>query len=239
MLVNFNQSYLFLLKIARIMSENTDLPEIPGLFVDLHAKVSPVILATILGVNVSLVYQESQAGRLPSVLTEATYLECLHMYLAYFKKRQELALEKERNAHELRMQKQADAARIKEEAAKNKSSGKSFGGDDGAIPTELIITKYKQDIKVNMAREAQLWLRIAVEKEEYLVVNELNELVKPFLMTIRDMLISLSFDNPSVSDRIDDIMSALYDTGVALLQDSAEDKATYVQTMLNMDVSDV
>jgi len=223
-----------------------------SLIVNMDEKVSPIVLASILGINISLVYQESQAGRLPLVLTEATYKECLQMYIAHFKKSVDLKLVKEQNEQELKKAKLAEDTRLKEEKIRIKEeldrakagSKRSFSstGDepnDGMPP--LMAAKMKQDIRLGIAKEAQLWLKIAIERGEYISVNELYELTEPFLQAIKNVLVSLSSDIPEVQQAVDDGMETLYNLGVKLIENANNDGEQFVQMMLEreLELSDI
>lgn len=54
--------------------------------IDLDKPISPARLAGVLGISAAMVYQGMQDGKLP-VKTSATYRECLHHYIGYYKKR--------------------------------------------------------------------------------------------------------------------------------------------------------
>jgi hypothetical protein len=58
-------------------SENTQL-------ININGKVSPAVLASLLGINVSMVHQGRQDGKLPPN-SSANYRECLNHYINYWK----------------------------------------------------------------------------------------------------------------------------------------------------------
>lgn len=213
-----------------------------SLIVDLHAKVSPAKLAAILGVNVSLVYQEAQKGRLPTEVTESTYLECLHMYLSHFKKKQDVLVERERLASELKEKKLAEDRRLKEEKLRLKEeedkrtrlSKEDKYGEDGMPP--LLAAKYKQDIRLNIAKEAQLWLKIAIERQEYVSVKELLDICEPFIATIKIALNSIAEDIPESKKRINQGLEALYNLGLTMIDKTNLDKDSFVKAMLEKEI---
>lgn len=220
-----------------------------SVIVNMDAKVSPIVLASILGINISLVYQEAQSGRLPLNITEATYKECIQMYIAHFKKSVELKLAKEQNEQELKLAKLAEDTKIKEEKlrikeeldrskASNKRSFSSVGEDDGndGMPP-LMAAKIRQDIRLGVAKEAQLWLRVAIERGQYIAVNELYELTEPFLQAIKNVLVSLASDIPEVQEAVDQGMETLYNLGVKLIEESENDGERFVQRMLEREIS--
>lgn len=226
------------------------------LIINLDAKVSPIILASILGVNISLVYQEAQAGRLPLNITEATYKECIQMYITHFKKNADLKLVKEANEQELRKAKLIEDTRLKEEKFRLKDeqdraraesktrrtfSSVSDGDDSNDGMPPLVAAKMKQDIRLGIAKEAQLWLRIAIERQEYISVNELYKLTEPFLQAIKNVLVSIASDVPEVQSSVDQGMETLYNLGVKLIENSANDGEQFVQRMLDkeLDLTDI
>lgn len=52
--------------------------------IDLNGKTSPAVLASMLGINVSMVYQGRQDGKFPPN-SDATYRECITYYANYWK----------------------------------------------------------------------------------------------------------------------------------------------------------
>ena len=54
--------------------------------IDLDSVPSPAVLAGILDIPVSMVHQGRQDGKLPAKVT-ATYRECIHQYIHYYKKK--------------------------------------------------------------------------------------------------------------------------------------------------------
>lgn len=220
--------------------------------INIHSKVSPIVLANLLGCNVSLIYQHSQLGRLPIDFTEHTYLECLHMYIGYYKKSVELKVVKERNEQELRLAKVAEESRLKEEKDRarieaerqkeaNKTKRRTFNagdgddGDDGLHP--LIAAKMKQDIRIGKAKEGQLLLRNMIDRGEYISMREVYELLEPFLQAIKNNLVSISSDIPEVQEQIDQNMSNLYNLGVTIADKAAEDGKLIVQKILNTELN--
>lgn len=228
-----------------------------SLIVNLDAKVSPIILASILGVNISLIYQESSCGRLPLNITEATYKECIQMYITHFKKNADLKLTKEANEQELRRAKLAEDTRIKEEKIRLKEeqdrakaeskTRRTFssledgeeGSNDGMPP--LVAAKMKQDIRLGIAKELQLYQRIAIERNDYVAVKEIIPLLEPFLQAIKNNLVDLSADNPEIQEKIDQNLESLYNLGVAMIEKADLDSDRYVQYILDkeLDITDI
>lgn len=210
--------------------------------VNLDAKVSPQILAGILGINVSLLYQEAQIGRLPSVLIESTYRECIQMYLKHFKKSVDLKVEQARIEADLKREKLAadikfkeDKIRIQAEAASKRRTGGIEGVIDEGMPP-LMAAKVKQDIRLGQAKEAQLWLKIAIERKEFISVGELFELCEPTVGAIKNVLTTLSADFPEAKPAVNQALESLYSLGVRMVEKSVADSADYIQRMLDKDI---
>lgn len=208
--------------------------------IDLDGLVSPAILASIIGCNVSLVYQEVQQGRLPAVLIESTYRECLHMYIRHFKKNQDLKIERERNAHNLAVAKLEEASKLK--MAKAEASGgtsRRFGSDeneDGSSMPPLMAAKYKQDIRLNIARETQLWIKASIERGEYISSEVLADLCEPILGTMRETLVALSRTSPEAEKAVDLVMENLYSLGVTLTEQAQRDSERFIDAILKKEI---
>jgi len=56
----------------------------PSQIIDLNKQASPAVLSGMFGVNVKLIYQYRQDGKLPPN-TDATYKECVHWYANFWK----------------------------------------------------------------------------------------------------------------------------------------------------------
>jgi len=214
-----------------------DLGEVKGL-IDLDSKVSPIILAGILDINVSLIYQEMQVGRLPNPVTEATYRECVLMYIKHFKKNADLRILKEENSHAMSIAKLDEASKLK--LAKVEASSKatrSFGGDDsdGGMPP-IMMAKYKQDIRLNIARETQLWIKASIERGEYISMEELVEVIEPFMMSIRQTLMQLALLSDDAESAVDLAMDTLHDLGNRLVADADTDKSNFIKEVLAKEI---
>ena len=224
--------------------------------INIHAKVSPIVLANLLGCNVSLVYQHSQLGRLPIDFTKHSYLDCLHMYIGYYKKSVEIKLLKESNEQEVRLAKIAEEGRLKEvkdrekaeierqkEANKTKrrvmNLGDLEGDDDGLHP--LIAAKMKQDIRNGRAREGQILLKSMIERSEYISANEMYNLLEPFLQAIKNNLVNISSDIPEVQLQIDQNMENLYNLGMVIADKADKDGKELVQKLLDttLDIAEI
>lgn len=190
-----------------------DLPELPDGVIYLEGKTSPMVLAGILGVNVSLIYQESQAGRLPRNFQEKTYRENLQSYISYYKKAQDVKLEKERERQR----------EIKEN-----------GAYVAIHPT--VEKKYLQDIRLNVVREAQGWQKLAIERKKYISLDEMQAICEPFVLTIREHLLTLSMFSIEAQKEVDNMMDILYSLGKALVNKAQEDDSLFVDTKLKEEI---
>lgn len=186
---------------------------------DLDSKVSPAILAGIFGVNVSLLYQEVQIGRLP-ILIESTYRECIQHYIAHFKKSVDVKILKEKNEYDLRL----------------KRAGMGTIGPNDSFDDSLVANKMKQEIRLNKAREAQIWLRIAIERQDYLSVKEFIPLIEPFVLSIKNILLSMADDVPSLQNKVDEGMASLYNFGKRILDITKSDSENFISAMMEKNI---
>ena len=212
--------------------------------IDIDDKASPSVLSAILGINVSLLYQEAQKGRLPNPVNESSYKECVQAYVYHFKKTQDLKIEKERNEQKLKEAKLAADLEFKERKhranldARRNQLGTSEDGDllDEGMPP-LVAAKTKQEIRLAIAREQQLWIRASVERGDYISMVELIELCEPIIMTIRQGLLSLSLENDELQERVDNIMESLYKFGTVLAEQAEKDSKIFVKQVMERDIN--
>jgi hypothetical protein len=209
------------------------------IIINLESNCSPAILAGILGVNVAYLYQNAQAGIIPSDFINYSYRTIIRTYYNYYKKNMELKVVKENNEHELRIVKEKEASRLREEKFKHKEAQKKSFSDgdseDGGLHP-LVAAKMKQEIRLNVAKEAQLWLKIAIERQEYIAVKELFGLVEPFMQAIKNLLVSLANDVPEVTGQIDQGMEHLYNLGTKIMEHADIDSQKFVERMLDKDI---
>jgi len=214
--------------------------------INLDGKVSPAILSSILGINVSLVYQECQKGRLPSPIVEHTYREAIQAYINHFKKAQDLKIEKERNEtrlKEIKLEKDLEfkdrklraKLEAEEKARQEKGKSRDFSQDDDGMPP-LMAAKTRQDIRLGRAREQQLWIKASIERGEYLNILELKELVEPLIMTIRQSLLSIALENDIVQKQVDQIMENLYQLGVTMVEQAEIDSDRFISTVMEQEI---
>ena len=206
------------------------------LYID--GKVEPVKLAALLGVNISLIYQDHQKGLFgPTPFIDMTYQEAIQTYRKNLVKSVELKLAKEETDRQIKLKKIEEDRIFKEKKAKNSFSATLIGdGEDTIHP--LMKKKITQDIKLNRVKEVQSWLKIAEEKKQFLSANELITLLEPFIHVIKNVLISISTDYPETQEKIDTCMKNLYDFGEKLISQAGEDDNIFVDEMLEKDIDD-
>jgi hypothetical protein len=195
------------------------------IFININDKVSPAILASLINRNVSLVYQWAQQGRFPDIKEGSyTYKQCIDHAISSLLK-----------AEEAKKVKAELDAKIKAERAQR---GKFISGDSEFDDTihPLMAAKLKQNIKTEIAREADLWQKIAIKRGEYVALGDKLELVESFVLSIRDTLIFISNNYPEIQARVDEAMEELYQLGVTLIAEADVDMDSYIDTMLAKEV---
>lgn len=202
--------------------------------VNLDAPVVPVILAEILGITPQLLYKEAAAGRLPTKLAEHSYRECIQRYVQYLKQMQEVELTKERNAHELKMKKAAKGG-VRTRLQSNVHTANELDIADESLHP-LLQRKIIQEIKSRRVTEVQTWLRVANERREVLVVSHLQQLLEPFILVIKNVLVTLAIDFPDTRDRIDQALDNLYKLGCKVMEETGEDEEAFLQHMLDLPI---
>ena len=212
------------------MSSENDTP----LIVNLKGKVSPAVLASLFDCNVSLLYQEGQKGRLPSELTESTYLECIHMYLRHFKKNQDLKLARLEADTKLKEEKLKNDLEFKKRKFSS-PSGDSEG--DGFAPIHpLVALKMKQDVRLGRAKEEQLLQKTAIERNEFISLEVMQELIEPLIISLRGNLMALADISAENEKIVDDIMDNIYTLGVKLSEDARDDAKEFFKEMMEREI---
>lgn len=209
------------------MAESTQI-----IFINPDDKVSPATLAGLLNRNVSLIYQWGTTGRLPDIKNGSfTYRQCLDHLLSSLLR-----------AEEAKILKVQEDTRIKEELARVKDENKrkkfSVNDRDGVTEYEdsmhpLMAAKLQQSIKTEYAREAELWQKIAIKNSEYVDFREKLDLVQPFILQIRDLLLGIAIDFPEAEKTIDEGMEHLYNLGCKILEEVKIDREGFVEEMLS------
>ncbi|MCK9622608.1 MAG: hypothetical protein M0R47_18990 [Methylobacter sp.] len=211
----------------------------PEALLYIDGKVEPAKLAALLGVNISLIYQEKQQGLFgEKEFIDMTYREAIQVYRNRLKKSVELKVAKEETERQIKLKKIEEDRIFKEKKAKNNMSGGliNLDGEDTMHP--LMKKKMIQEIKLSRVKEVQSWMKVAEEKKQFLNAAELTNLLEPFMHVIKNVLISISTDYPQTQEKIDSCMNNLYGFGEKLLQQVNEDEAMFVEEMLDKDIDD-
>lgn len=195
----------------------------------LDGETSPAILASILGCNVSYVYQEAQKGRLPADPKRATYRENIQFYLNYFKKAQDLKIEKQRLEFDLKEKKLQEDLEFK----KRKSIGFTIGSEAG---DSLEGKKLMQDIRLGRAKEEQLLQKTAIERGEYISIEKQAELLEPLFIQLRSSLLALADTDEQNQKLVDQVMEDLFNLGVKLFEEAEADAKEYVAQMMEREI---
>lgn len=213
-------------------------------FIDLDTKVSPAILASIFGCNVSLIYQDVQSGKLPNPIIDHTYRECIQFSRKYMLKNVEVKLEKEANEQRLKEAKLIEDTKFREsklrakekteQDSRERKNDSGFEGDDGMPP--LLAAKVKQEIRLGIAREQQLWIKASIDRADYLSQEELLELCEPLMLAIRQSLISVSLESEEAEKQIDLLMENLYKLGTTMVDHSNIDSDNFISAIMKKEI---
>lgn len=190
------------------------LEELPPFFLDLEQKVEPAKLAGILGCNVSWLYQCSQTNKVPGEVKDHSYLSWIRKYIDYYKNNTEAKVTK---------------YKLEQEEKAKRFTNKD-GENEGMPP--LVAAKIKQEIRLNLAKEAQIWQKNAIERWDYISIAEMTELVEPFIMTIRTNLLEIALQSEEVEKKVDEIMDTLYILGIRLVEKAEKEQKEIVEKIL-------
>ena len=202
--------------------------------INLDARVSPAILAGIFGCNVSLIYQDVQAGKYSKPITDYTYREAIQATRKYLIKNEGVKIEKLRLANELAIAKLEETSKTKRAKAASRVDG--YASEEETSMPPLMAAKYKQDIRVNIARESHLWIKASIERGEYISLPILVELAEPFIMAIRQSLLTIGMESDETEKQVDMAMTNLYSLGVKLVEDAKYDANNFIDTILTKDI---
>ena len=203
----------------------------------LDGKVEPAKLAGILGINVSLVYQNHQAGLYGTKpLIEQTYKEALRNLRSNLVKSVELKVAKEETERQVKLKKIEEDRIYKQTKAKSSGIASLMDAEDTMHP--LMKKKLEQDIKLNRVKEVQAWIKVAEEKKQFLNAHELSLLIEPFVHTIKNILVSISTDFPETARQIESCMNNLYNLGEKIINYTDKDDEMFVDEMLAKDLEE-
>ena len=96
----------------------------------------------------------------------------------------------------------------------------------------LVAAKIKQEIRLNLAKEAQIWQKNAIERGDFISIAEMTELVEPFIMTIRTNLLEIALQSEETEKKVDEIMDTLYVLGTRLVEKAEKEQKEIVEKIL-------
>lgn len=191
-------------------------------------KVQSRVLCSLIGKSTSVVYDYERRGALPTNFTSHTYVECLTHLVAYLSKNAE--------AKAIKAEAEAKIAIAKaENGASGRGRPRSGTTQEGEM-LPIMEAKLTQDIRLNVAREYQVWTKTAIERGDYINMQELLLLIEPFILTIKQGLVDLSNRNPDFEKPVDELMEHLYTLGVKLMEQADKDKVSVVQEIIDKEV---
>jgi hypothetical protein len=185
-------------------------------------KVSPSTLAAILGYTAPLLYQEAARGVIPTNFTDYTYKEIIHNYVKYFKKAQDVKLEK------VKAEQESYKAR--------KGIIRGDGSDSSQEMNELALAKMKSDVRLNVAKEAQVWLKTYVERQQYISIESLIEIAEPVILNMKSIILSISEKNPLMEEKVDLLFDNLHTLGKMLVDSAEHDGNKFLDTIMQQEI---
>lgn len=205
-----------------------------GTEINITDKAQARVLEALTGKSISNLYSLQTRGAFAfddgKPFTEHSYIECIQALTTYFSKNAE--------AKAIKAEEMKGIALIKAEAGGGKPEklGRPVAGiqADGEMHP-LVAAKTIQDIRVNVARETQIWVKTAIERGEYVSLPRLQELIEPFVLTIRQRLLELGTIE-ECQQPVDEMMESLYDLGVKLSEGAVRDEKEFVKAILAKDI---
>ncbi len=196
--------------------------------------VQPRVLAGLVGKDVTQIYSWAQDGRLPRPIGSATYQEAFTRLIDSLLKQEDLKKLKFEENLRLRQEQQA-----RKESNKDTKTTKFTDFTDDGEMHPLMADKLRMAIRKDHATTAQTWQKVAIERGDYISASEMEGLVRPFMLTIRDSLESIIHDFPETQTKIDSIRSSLYTIGMQLLTNANIDKENFINTILETDIAEL
>lgn len=164
-----------------------------------------------------------------------SYADCIRSYVKHLKSTKDIKEKAELERVRLKEQAELDKA----EQRRSRMSANTFGGetDDAAEEMkQLTLEKLKEDIKRTRADTERLVIDNSIKKKSYLDKQELIAVTTPFILELRNTLVTISHEFPETQKRIDDSMEELHSLGVKMLEEVQRDTEEYVEDILSMDV---
>lgn len=214
------------------------------LTINLSEKVSPQKLAAIFGCNVSLIYQDAQAGKLPDLKNgDFTYLECIQHSRRYLIKNEGVKLAKIELEASTKEAKIAADLRYKESQLRAKEAleekareAKKSGNFSEEVLSPLMSAKVKQEIRLSVAREQQVWIRSQAERGAYYSAEEMLMLCEPILDTVKQILLKLASTSEAAEKPVDEAIAEFHQLGQTLIEQSKVDEERFITAIMNREV---
>lgn len=136
-----------------------------------------------------------------------------------------------RESNEAKLLKEQNRATELEAKPRFKSS------DERQRLEEITIAEKIQKIKLDKARETDVWIKNAANRGLLIDKSELEQLMFPSLTTMYNILQHTAIQTPELMPTIDKCLTVLFNIGEKLEKIALGDGQTYVDTMLNSDVN--
>lgn len=218
------------------MSENNEIVESPRL-IDLNSKSQPRTLAALIGRDHTQLYSWAQQGRIPSPITEHSYDTMIKAIINTLIAAEGAKVLKIQENTRLREEQQARKAEERESKGQKTTKFTDFVDDGDLHP--LMADKIRMTIRKDNATTIATLQKVAIERGDYISVTEMEELVKPFLITLRDTLDVIATDYPETESKLFSLREVLYNLGVQLVEKSTLDRDTLVETILETPTEDL
>lgn len=214
------------------------------LIINLEDKVVPQKLAAIFGCNVSLIYQDAQAGKLPDIKEgDYTYLECIQHSRRYLIKNEGVKLakiESEAKAKEAKIEAdlrhKESKLRAKELLETKAREAKESGNFGEEALSPLMSAKVKQEIRLSVAREQQVWIRSQAERGAYYSAEEMLMLCEPILDTVKQILLKLAATSEAAEKPVDEAIAEFHRLGETLIEQSKVDEESFITAIMNREI---
>lgn len=132
----------------------------------------------------------------------------------------------------------ADAKEVAAKARLAEQESKSrFREDDVRKQLDQVtIAEKVQKIRLDKAREQELWTKNLVSRKELVQKSELEQLMFPTFVTIVNILRHEADKEPLLQEAVDRCIKELYSLGERLEEQAIGDSNKYVQTMLGSQI---
>jgi hypothetical protein len=152
------------------------------------------------------------------ITAEMPYQVAIQRLMKYYQKTEGVARER------LALQRQ-------EQEAKRKKAEDPDGGMPAVLRAEKI-----QKIRVDMAREQELWLKNAQTRKEVCDMEELYGMLEPFILSQKGALTQAALTEPALQPVVSKCLNDLYALGERIAFLAEKDAAAFVTTMCEREV---